>query len=134
MRRKRAIRSLKVDRSQPRSHRLPLAECLRAQMLESKCQRAWAGDPDLMLAAYARSGGAVVHPQNRIKAVVDAARRSSLFVRCNIRAADAAGRREVLHPVFTLKAAVPGAGRENTPASPAAAQSRPTRKPERLRK
>lgn len=83
-----------------------LAECLRDEMLESGTEYAWAGLPDLMLAAYQRSGGVVVHPLNRIKAVVNAADRSILFEKQFIRACDSAGRREILHPLFSLRSDV----------------------------
>ena len=83
---------------------MSLAEALKSEMLEAKAVRAWCGDPDLCLAAYERTGGRVQHPLNRIKAVLDAARRSALFEQHGyIRACDATGRREVLHPVFKLK-------------------------------
>lgn len=44
------------------------------------------------------------HPLNKIKAVLDAARRSDLFKHDGyIRACDASGTREILHPTFALK-------------------------------
>lgn len=82
-----------------------LAEHLRDEMLASGATCAWAGDPDLCLSAYQRSGGCVVHPLNKIKAVLDAARRSKLFKHDGyIRACDASGTREILHPMFALRA------------------------------
>jgi hypothetical protein len=82
-----------------------LAECLKLQMLKENETQVWAGDPDLCLSAYLRFGGKVKHPLNRIKAVVDAARRSDLFVSDGyIRACDSSGTREIMHPVFKLKA------------------------------
>lgn len=83
--------------------RQPIAQCLRAVMLERGAKRAWAGDPNLCLDAYQRSGGSRVHPLNRIKSVIDAARRSPDFMQVGyIRACDASGRREIHHPVFAL--------------------------------
>jgi hypothetical protein len=73
-------------------------------MAAQGARRAWCGDPDLCLSAYARTGGRVVHPLNRIKSVLDAARRSPLFEqRGYIRACDITGKREVLHPQFMLR-------------------------------
>ena len=73
-------------------------------MLEENAKYAWSGDPDLMLTAYSKSGGRIVHPYNRIAAVVSAARNSKLFKQKGyIRACDSSGRREILHPVFVLK-------------------------------
>ncbi|AZQ13303.1 hypothetical protein STH12_04277 (plasmid) [Shewanella khirikhana] len=80
-----------------------IAQHLKDVMIETGADTAWAGDPDLLLTAYARSGGKVVHPLNRIKAVVDAARRSSLFEADGyIRACDCSGTREILHPAFKI--------------------------------
>lgn len=84
--------------------KLTLAEHLREEMLERKAECAWAGDPDLCISAYQRSAGRVQHPLNKIKAVLDAARRSELFKHDGyIRACDASGEREILHPMFALK-------------------------------
>lgn len=84
--------------------KLTLAEHLRDEMLARKARRAWAGDPDLCISAYQRSGGQVEHPLKKIKAVLDAARRSELFKHDGyIRACDASGRREIRHPTFVLK-------------------------------
>lgn len=81
-----------------------IAECLRDEMVLTQAKRAWDGDPDLCLTAYEKSGGKVVHPLNRIKAVLDAARNSPLFEQLGyIRACDATGCREIKHPVFTLR-------------------------------
>lgn len=81
-----------------------IAQCLADQMKKDGKQNAWAGDPDLLLEAYEASGGNVIHPLNRIKAVLDAARRSNLFRQSGyIRACDSAGRREIRHPLFMLK-------------------------------
>ena len=80
-----------------------LAESLKAEMLETGAKLAWAGHPDLMLSAYGRTNGRVMHPMNRIKAVVNAARQSPLFEKLRIRATDSAGRREILHPAFRLR-------------------------------
>lgn len=83
--------------------RVTIAEALKGEMIKAKAKRAWAGDPDLLLSAYAIGGGAVVHPLDRIAAVIAAARRSSLFKQDRyIRACDNSGRREILHPVFIL--------------------------------
>jgi len=88
--------------------KVTIAEALQAQMLAEKAKRAWAGNPDLLLTAYETAGGSVVHPLDRIKAVLGAARRSTLFVQKGyIRACDSSGRREVLHPVFELASAQP---------------------------
>lgn len=84
--------------------RITLAEHLRDEMLEKNEELAWAGHPDLCIAAYLRSGGKVRHPLNKIKAVLDAARRSPLFKHDGyIRACDSTGLREILHPVFALR-------------------------------
>lgn len=81
-----------------------LAEHLRDEMLEREARCAWAGDPDLCISAYQRSAGRVQHPLNKIKAVLDAARRSDFFKHDGyIRACDASGTREILHPTFALK-------------------------------
>ena len=81
-----------------------LAEHLRDEMLERTVDEVWSGDPDLCAEAYARSGGKVYHPLNRIKAVIDAARKSPLFEPADfIRAHDSSGRRQVLIPVFRLR-------------------------------
>lgn len=81
-----------------------IAEALRAEMLRTGAADVWAGDPDLCLTAYENAGGTLAHPLNRIKATIDAARRSPLFVRSGyIRACDSSGTREILHPCFTLK-------------------------------
>lgn len=83
--------------------RVTIAEALKCEMLRTKEKRAWAGDPDLLLSAYRISGGAVVHPLDRIAAVIAAARKSSLFMQEGyIRACDSSGRREILHPCFKL--------------------------------
>lgn len=85
------------------SQKISIAIALRDQMLEREAKRAWAGDPNLLLSAYEKTNGKVEHPLNRIKAVIDAARRSKLFVQTGyIRACDTSGRREVRHPVFNL--------------------------------
>lgn len=53
---------------------------------------------------YERSGGSRSHPQNKLKSVMDAVRRDSRFYQVGyLRAIDATGRREVLHPVFAIK-------------------------------
>ena len=81
-----------------------LAECLKIELLKRNERSVWAGDPDLCISAYLRFGGKVDHPLNRIKATLDAARRSDLFVSDGyIRACDSSGNREILHPVFKLK-------------------------------
>lgn len=86
------------------NERLTIAEALKQAMLEENATHAWVGDPDLMLSAYKKSGGSIIHPLNRIAAVVSAARKSKLFEQKGyIRACDNSGRREILHPVFVLK-------------------------------
>lgn len=81
-----------------------LAEILRDEVVQTKSKRVWSGNPDLCLSAYEKSGGKIIHPVNRIKAVLDAARKSSLFEQAGyIRACDATGRRETKHPVFVLR-------------------------------
>ena len=83
---------------------MTLAQHLKAVMIETGAKRAWAGDPDLCHEAYARFCGKRVHPLNRIKSVLDAARRSAVFEHGGyIRACDASGRREIKHPVFVLR-------------------------------
>jgi len=80
-----------------------LAEHLRDEMLENEAEYVYCGHPDLCISAYERSQGKVEHPLNKIKAVLDAARRSPLFKQDGyIRACDSTGMREVLHPVFAL--------------------------------
>lgn len=83
--------------------RVTIAEALKSEMIRTKETCAWAGDPDLLLSAYGISGGALVHPLDRIAAVIAAARRSRLFTQDGyIRACDSSGRREILHPCFKL--------------------------------
>lgn len=85
-----------------------IADKLREQMLATGRKRAWAGDPDLLLEAYEAAGGRVVHPLDRIKATLDAARRSKLFLHAGyIRACDRTGMREIRHPYFVLAEATP---------------------------
>lgn len=85
------------------SARVTIAEALKREMIKTKSKRAWAGDPDLLLSAYEASGGKVVHPMDRVAAVIAAARRSQLFKAAGyIRACDSSGRREILHPCFEL--------------------------------
>lgn len=82
-----------------------IAECLRDEMVLTEAKRVWAGDPELCLTVYEKSGGKREHPLNRIKSVLDAARKSPLFEHTGyIRACDASGRREIKHPVFALRA------------------------------
>jgi hypothetical protein len=82
---------------------MTIAEALKAQLLAEDSVTVWAGDPNLLLTAYEATGGRVVHPRDRIVAVLTAARRSKLFKQSGyIRACDFTGRREVLHPVFIL--------------------------------
>jgi hypothetical protein len=82
---------------------ITIAQALRIQMIQSGADRAWAGDPDLLLSAYEKSNGTIVHPLDRIAAVIAAARKSQLFKQDGyIRACDSIGRREVLHPCFKL--------------------------------
>ncbi len=84
--------------------RKTLADHLKEEMLKQGVSEVWAGDPDLCISAYMRSGGRVSHPLNKIKAVLDAARRSPLFKHDGyIRACDSSGSREIRHPVFALK-------------------------------
>lgn len=81
-----------------------IAEHLRDEMLAQGISQVWDGDPDVCISAYLRYGGKVEHPLDRIKAVLDAARRSPLFERAGyILACDTSGRREIRHPVFRLK-------------------------------
>lgn len=83
--------------------RVTIAEALKSEMIKTKAKRAWAGNPDLLLSAYEASGGKVVHPMDRVAAVIAAARRSQLFRQAGyIRACDSSGRREILHPCFEL--------------------------------
>jgi hypothetical protein len=83
-----------------------LAEYLRDEMILQGRKKAWAGDPDLCLEAYEKFGGKVEHPLNRIKATLDAARRSDLFIHMGyIQACDCTGRREIGHPYFVLSQA-----------------------------
>lgn len=81
-----------------------LADVLKAVVIERRSKYVWAGDPNLCHEAYSRFGGTRNHPLDKIKSVIDAARRSSDFVQIGyIRACDASGRREVNHPVFALR-------------------------------
>ena len=83
---------------------MTIAEALRKEMISRGVGQAWSGDPDLCLSAYALTNGQVKHPLNRIKAVLDGARRSPLFEqRGYVLASDASGNREVQHPLFVLK-------------------------------
>ncbi|MEN9194410.1 MULTISPECIES: hypothetical protein [Xanthomonas] len=93
-----------AGRAPPRAPKPPtIADKLREQMLATGRKRAWAGDPDLLLEAYEAAGGRVVHPLDRIKATLDAARRSKLFHHAGyIRACDRTGMREIRHPYFVL--------------------------------
>ena len=81
-----------------------LAQHLRDEML-ARCEtEVWAGDPDLCIQAYLRSGGIVRHPLNKIRSIINAARQSHLYEKSGfIRSYDISGRRQVLHPVFRLK-------------------------------
>ena len=82
---------------------MTLAEHAAAYLKEHGETKIWAGMFGACGEIYHRSGGRVSHPLNRTKAVIDAARRSSLFFHAGyIRATDTAGRREILHPVFKL--------------------------------
>lgn len=79
---------------------MTIAERLAAEMRRHGTKFAWAGNPDLLLNAYQ---GEVLHPMDRIAAVIAACRRSKLFRQDGyIRACDATGRREILHPCFVL--------------------------------
>lgn len=81
-----------------------IAQCLLDEMQKNNRTKAWAGDPNLLLDAYEASGGKVVHPLNRIKAVLDAARWSDLFRHAGyIRACDQSGMREIRHPYFEIR-------------------------------
>ena len=83
---------------------LTLAEHLRDELISRAEDSAWAGEPDTCISAYLRSNGRVKHPLNRIKAVLEAARRSDLFFHDGyILACDSTGTREINHPVFKLK-------------------------------
>jgi hypothetical protein len=84
--------------------RKTIAEHARDVLVENGETQLWAGNPEPCLDAYARTGGIRIHPLNRIKSVIDAARRSTLFVHGGyIRAHDTTGAREILHPVFKLR-------------------------------
>ena len=81
-----------------------LAQHLADVMSEQGEEQIWVGNPNPLHDAYKRSGGRVVHPVDRMKSVIDAARRSSLFYRGGyVRACDNTGRREILRPLFVLK-------------------------------
>jgi hypothetical protein len=83
---------------------LTIAQALKEEMLNREASIAWAGDADLLITAYMKTKGKVQHPLNRVKAVIDAARKSPLFENDGyIRACDSSGTREVLHPCFKLK-------------------------------
>ena len=78
---------------------ITIAQALRIEMIQTGADLAWAGDPDLLLSAYEKSAGTIVHPLARIAA----ARKSTLFKQDGyIRAFDSTGRREVLYPCFKL--------------------------------
>ena len=73
-------------------------------MVEEGMTYIWAGNPNPIHEAYGRSMGVVVHPLSRIKAVIDACRRSSLFVsNGHVRAANCNHSAEIKHPRFKLK-------------------------------
>lgn len=59
-----------------------IAQHLKDVMIETGAEIAWAGDPDLLLTAYARSGGIEADGY--------------------IRACDCSGTREILHPAFKI--------------------------------
>jgi len=81
-----------------------IAQSLKNLMLENGVDVVWSGDPDLCIDAYLQAGGKVMHPLNKIRAVIAAARRSELFEQDGyIRACDCNGTREILHPAFKLK-------------------------------
>lgn len=81
-----------------------LAVAAKRVMIERSAKYLWAGDPDLCLQAYELSGGNRVHPLNRIRSVIDAVRRSPDFVQVGyIKACDSTGRREIMHPAFSLR-------------------------------
>lgn len=89
------------------TNKMTLAEALREEMLAG-CRSAWAGNPQPLLDAYenasSKRGVHNNHPENRVRAVLNAARRSKLFKQDGyIRACDRTGNREVLHPVFVLR-------------------------------
>lgn len=86
------------------ARRARIADCLKEVMAEEGVDYVWAGQFGMCGEAYSRFGGRVVHPLNRIRAVIDAARRSPEFRQKGyIRAMDSTARREILHPVFELK-------------------------------
>ena len=81
-----------------------LADCIEAVLLENGETTIWAGKFGLCGEAYHRFGGKVVHPLNRTRSVIAAARNSPKFQQIGyIRACDSKGTREILHPVFKLK-------------------------------
>lgn len=84
--------------------RQTLAEAAKHEMQARGEEVIWAGDPDLCISTYMSTGGKVEHPLNKVKAVIGAVRRSSLFEQDGyIRACDSSGTREILHPCFKIK-------------------------------
>lgn len=84
---------------------MTIADHIEDVMREQGLKRIWAGDPNTCHEIYERFGGKRSHPLNRIKSVIDAARRSPKFSHGGyIRACDGSGRREILHPTFVLSA------------------------------
>lgn len=74
---------------------------------------AWAGDPELLIEAYQKTGGKIQHPMAKIKAVLDAARKSDLFEKCGyVKAHDCRGNREIHHPLFKVKTKTTNRDRE----------------------
>lgn len=81
-----------------------IAEHLKDIMLESNIEYAWQGNHGILTEAYSRTGRKLIHPLNRIKAVMNSVARSDLFVHSGyIKAVDISGRREVNHRCFKLK-------------------------------
>ena len=86
--------------------KLTVAEAAVEVLLENGKEEIWFGEPDIWHEIYGRASGSQQHPLDRWAAVRTALQRSDRFYRsCYIRAINATGTREILHPVYALKQA-----------------------------
>ena len=75
---------------------------------EKENTEVWFGEPDIWHEIYERAEGKQKHPLDVWAAVRTALQKSELFYRsCYIRAINATGTREILHPVYALKHKTP---------------------------
>ena len=85
---------------------MTLAKAAKQILTERGQDLLWFGDPDLWHEIYSLGGKRQdMHPLNKWDAVLQAVRQSSLF-ECagHIRAINASGTREILHPAFKITA------------------------------